>query len=293
MKTQNYINELKDCINNKLNEVIPSSYPDNLWDAMRYSVLGPGKRLRGILCIESCKTFNGTLEMALPIACAIETIHSQSLIHDDLPCMDNDDFRRGKLSTHKKYGEAEAVLAGDALIPLAYEIFLKYTPENVKNETKIKVVQEFSKIIGATGLVGGQFIDCENEGKTVSEETLKYIHSNKTGALYRFSLRSGAIIAECSENELALITEYADLLGLAFQISDDILDIIGSKENLGKTPGKDKATGKNTFPSIYGLDKSYKDLELLCNKAKEILLGNNINSEVLLDIAEYINNRVR
>lgn len=293
LQVNNNIKLFQAVINNKLNEYIPLQYPETLWDAIRYSVLGSGKRLRGILCIESCETFNSTQEVALPLACSIEIIHAQSLIHDDLPCMDNDDYRRGKLSTHKKYGEATAVLAGDAMIPLAYEIFLKYTPDSISEKIKVKIIEEFSHTAGASGLVGGQSVDCEYEGKIVDKETLKYIHSHKTGALYRFSLRSGAILAGCSDNELETITNYAEAIGLAFQISDDILDITGSKDKLGKTPGKDKASGKNTYPLLYGFDNSISELKRLCELSKEILYEANLKSEVLFYLADYIRDRIK
>jgi geranylgeranyl diphosphate synthase type II len=287
------INIFKTLINQKLDEFIPVSYPEKLWEAMRYSVLGDGKRLRGLLCLESCRALNGSLEAALPAACAIEIIHAQSLIHDDLPCMDNDDFRRGKPSTHRQFGEALAVLAGDALIPLAYEVFITRTPPIVKDSTRVQIIKEFSETIGATGLVGGQSVDCETEGKTINKETLNYIHNNKTGALYRFALRAGAILAECTSEKLNAITRYAENIGLAFQISDDILDITGSKENLGKTPGKDKASGKNTYPSLYGMETSLQELEKLCNEAIIFLNSENINSEILVSVANLIKNRVR
>ncbi|MEW5818599.1 MAG: polyprenyl synthetase family protein [Cyanobacteriota bacterium] len=293
LKTNQYLHELQEKIEKKLDELIPNQYPYSIYDAIRYSTLGGGKRIRAILCIESCKLFGGNEDIVLPLACTIEIIHAQSLIHDDLPCMDDDDYRRGKPSTHKKFGEAHAVLAGDAMIPLAYEVFLNNTPDEVNNETKIRIIKEFSKTIGASGLVGGQVVDVETEGTIVDTETLNYIHSNKTGALYRFSLRSGAILANCNEKQLEIISDFSKNIGLAFQISDDILDIIGSKEKLGKTPGKDKASGKNTYPLIYGLENSIKELNCLRNKAINILNENNLNSNVLIDITNYIADRIK
>jgi geranylgeranyl diphosphate synthase type II len=287
------IKELQKKISENLDKYIPYGYPDRLWEAMRYSVLGEGKRLRAILCIESCKAVGGNEEAAMPLACSIEIIHAQSLIHDDLPCMDNDDFRRGKPSTHKQYGEAMAVLAGDALIPFAYQVFLDNTSESVPDKIKLKIINEFSKTIGAAGLVGGQSIDCENEGQKVDPETLQYIHDNKTGALYRFCTWSGALIGGCNEKNLQLITDYGRYLGHAFQISDDILDITGSKEKLGKTPGKDKASGKNTYPLLFGLEKSKNELKNLITKAKNCLNTPEINPESLIYIADLINDRAK
>lgn len=288
-----HIKQLQNTINNKLDEYLPSSYPDSLYEAMRYSVLGSGKRLRAIFCVESCRAFNKPEEIALPMACSIEIIHAQSLIHDDLPCMDNDDFRRGKPSTHKQFGEAMAVLAGDALIPYAYEVFLQHTPDSVSCETKLKVIKEFSETIGAKGLVAGQVIDIETEGKLIDKNTLKYIHDNKTGALYRFAIRSGAILANCTEKELKAITTFGEAIGLAFQISDDILDITATKDSLGKTPGKDQASGKNTYPLIYGFDNSIIELNRLCHLAVDTLKINNIKSDTLCEIAQYIANRIK
>ncbi|MGD9581143.1 MAG: polyprenyl synthetase family protein [Vampirovibrionia bacterium] len=293
LKSNNYIKQLQDAVNSKLDEFIPQIYPDTLFEAMRYSVLGSGKRLRAIFCVETCKAFGKPVELALPMACAIEIIHAQSLIHDDLPCMDNDDFRRGKPSTHKQFGEAMAVLAGDALIPYAYDVFLKHTPDSVSSDTKLKIVKEFSETIGPKGLVAGQVIDVETEGKLIDKETLKYIHDNKSGALYRFAIRSGAILAECSERELALITEFAEAIGLAFQISDDILDITATKDTLGKTPGKDQASGKNTYPLIYGFDNAVNELNRLCDLSINILKDNDIKSDVLSEIAQYIADRIK
>lgn len=292
LQSKEYLKNQQKKIEQKLEEFMPMSYPVRLFEAMSYSTLEGGKRLRGILCVESCKTFNGSEETAFPMACAIEIIHAQSLIHDDLPCMDNDDFRRGKPSTHKQFGAAQAILAGDAMIPLAYEIFLKHTPSKVKPESKLRLLEEFSQTIGATGLVGGQFVDVETEGTLIDAETLTFIHANKTGALYRFSLRSGAILAGCSESQLALITSFAEAIGLAFQISDDILDITGSKEALGKTPGKDSASNKNTYPKIHGLEESKIELNKQRKKALHFLNENNINSQALFDITNFIADRI-
>lgn len=285
--------EIKELINKKLDEYIPKAYPEKLWEAMRYCTLDGGKRVRALLCLESCKTFSGSVENALPTACAIEMIHAYSLVHDDLPCMDNDDFRRGKPSTHRQYGEDIAVLTGDALIPLAYETILTYTTSDVPDNKKLLVLMEFSKSIGANGLVGGQVVDMQSEGQTIDKETLHYIHSNKTGALIRFSARSGAILGGATETQLKAITTFSEAIGLAFQISDDLLDITSSKDTLGKTPGKDAATGKNTYPKLYGVDTSSQELNNLYNKAKAALLDNNIHSEILLELAEYIIKRVK
>lgn len=291
-KYNEYLNDLKIRINNKLEEYIPLVYPEELYKAIRYSVLDSGKRLRAILCIESCKVFNGTEELAMPLACGIEILHAQSLIHDDLPCMDNDDYRRGKLSCHKQFGEAIAVLAGDAMIPLAFEIFIKHTSDKIELYKKAKILQNFFITAGGQALVGGQVVDVINEGVQVSPETLNYIHSNKTGALYRFALSSGAILADANENEIDVITSFADILGLAFQISDDILDITGSRENLGKTPGKDLIQNKNTYPAIYGINYSINELDRLCNMSINLLKDNKINSEILIELVNFIAKRV-
>lgn len=285
---EDYIN----LIESKLDEFIPVEYPNEIWESMRYSVLAGGKRLRPMLCLEACKVISGTYEQAIPTACAIEMLHSQSLIHDDLPCMDNDDYRRGKLTNHKVFGESTAVLAGDALLSYAPQIILQKTPDSVSPETRLKVLEEFVVNAGASKLIGGQVVDIACEGKQTDKKTLDYIHENKTGALFKLSLRAGAILGGADEEKLQALTQYAQKIGLAFQIMDDILDVTSTLEELGKTPGKDAQEGKVTYISFYGLEDSKKQAAFLCKSACDILVNNKIESDVLMEVANSITERV-
>ena len=287
--------EYKKLVEKKLDEFIPIQYPEKIWESMRYSVLAGGKRLRPILTLETCKVLSGSYEKAIPTACAIEMLHSQSLIHDDLPCMDNDDYRRGKLTNHKVFGESTAVLAGDALLSFAPQIIIQKTKcgENeVKYETLLKVLEEFTVSAGAEKLISGQVVDIDSEGKQISKETLKFIHENKTGALFKLSVRAGAILAETDEEKLNAVTEYAEKIGLAFQIMDDILDVTSTLEELGKTPGKDEKEGKVTYISFYGLEESKKQVSSLCTEACDILEKHGIKSDILKAVANSIKERV-
>ena len=290
--TANLSEEYKKIIEKKLDEYIPVKYPEKIWESMRYSVLAGGKRLRPIMTLEACRVLSGTYEQALPAACAIEMLHSQSLIHDDLPCMDNDDYRRGKPTNHKVFGESTAVLAGDALLSYAPQIILQKTPKTVSSQTLLRVIEEFVVAAGAEKLIAGQVVDIDSEGKQISKETLNFIHDNKTAALFKLSLRTGAILAGADEEKIQCLTRYAEKLGLAFQIMDDILDVTSTLEELGKTPGKDEKEGKVTYISFYGLEESKKQVSFLCKEACDILDNNNIDSKVLKSIAKSINERV-
>ena len=222
---QNLIN----LVDKKLDEYMPIIYPEEIFKAMKYTVTLPGKRLRPVLCLEITRILGGDINNALPMACAIEMLHAQSLIHDDLPCMDNDDFRRGKPSNHKVFGEANAVLAGDALLTFAPQLIIEKS--DLTPEIKLKLVHEFTKWGGAYALIAGQVVDIESEGgKLVKspEETLHFIHINKTAALFRLAIRSGAIIAGAEDNVLNELDNFAQKFGLAFQIYDDIMDEISS-----------------------------------------------------------------
>ena len=291
-KSKQQIEEYKKIIEKHLDEYLEIKYPEKIWESMRYSVLAGGKRIRPVLTLEACKAAGGNIENAIPAACAIEMLHSQSLIHDDLPCMDNDDYRRGKLTNHKVFGESTAVLAGDALLSFAPQIILQKTPKTVQPAALLRVLEEFVYNAGAERLIGGQVVDIDSEGKQISKETLDYIHKNKTGALFKLSLRTGAILGGADEKIINALTEYAEKIGLAFQISDDILDETASLETLGKTPGKDKEAGKVTYLSFYGMEESKKRLDYICSEACDILLKNNINSDILIGIAKKINERV-
>ena len=291
-ETKKKFDEYKKLVEKKLDEYIPVKYPEKIWESMRYSVLAGGKRLRPVMALETCRVLCGTYEHAVPTACAIEMLHSQSLIHDDLPCMDNDDYRRGKLTNHKVFGESTAVLAGDALLSFAPQVILQNTPKTISSDTLLNVLEEFVVAAGAEKLIAGQVVDIDSEGKQISEETLNFIHENKTGALFKLSMRTGAILAGAEEEKLKAVTDYAEKIGLAFQIMDDILDVTSTLEELGKTPGKDAQENKATYVSFYGIETSKKQVASLCKQACDILKEHGIESDVLQAIADSINERV-
>jgi geranylgeranyl diphosphate synthase type II len=222
--------------------------PPALREAIRYSLFTPGKRLRPALVLGASEIVCGDDAPAIPAACAIEMIHCYSLIHDDLPAMDNDDLRRGKPTLHKAHGEAMAILAGDALATMAFEFAVQCND--------IRIVREIAEAAGPEGMAGGQVIDLESEGKTISLDALRHLHSMKTGALIRASVRCGAMIAGADDAELAPLTAFGEHIGLAFQIADDILDVVGSEEALGKPIGSDAANAKSTYPAVVGLERA-------------------------------------
>ena len=294
------INEYIELVNKKLDEYMPENiFPEDIFKAMKYTVTLPGKRLRPIMCLEACRIFGGNYEDAIPTACAIEMLHAQTLIHDDLPCMDNDDFRRGKPTNHKVFGEANAVLAGDALLSFAPQIVLKNS-KLLGAEKLIKVLEEYTQYAGAYGVIAGQVADIEAEKNWKEnsfglepEKLLDFIHTHKTADLFKLSLRSGAIIAGAGEKELNMITDFAQKLGVAFQISDDILDEISTFEEMGKTIGKDKDADKLTYVTLYGLNEAKNKLSCILNDCCDIINEFEVKSEVLLDIIAGIRKRVR
>jgi geranylgeranyl diphosphate synthase, type II len=244
-----------------LDAAIRPGYPDTIYNAMRYSLLAGGKRLRPILCLASCEAIGGNPDLALPVACAVEMIHTMSLIHDDLPAMDNDDYRRGKLTNHKVYGEDIAILAGDGLLAYAFE-YIAVQTQGVSADRVLRAVAHLARAVGADGLVGGQVVDLESEGKAdITVETLTYIHNHKTGALFESSVVCGAIMAGATEPEIEKLTKFAHNIGLAFQIIDDILDITATQAELGKTAGKDLEAQKATYPKLWGLAESKRQAD--------------------------------
>ncbi len=292
------MNEYIELIDKKLNEYMPVCYPQKIFKSMKYTVTLPGKRLRPVMCLEACRMFGGDYEKAIPTACAIEMLHAQTLIHDDLPCMDNDMYRRGQLTNHMVFGEANAVLAGDALLTFAPQIILKNS-KNLGAEKLIKIMEEYFQAAGAYGVIAGQVVDIESEKLSQMQafdtqddqlpEILSYIHTHKTADLFKLALRTGAIIADATDEQLAKITDFAQKLGVAFQIADDILDETSSFEEMGKTIGKDKEEGKLTYTSLYGLQKSKEDLNKLIDECFDILHINNLKS----DVFEQILNKIR
>ncbi|MEO7932285.1 MAG: polyprenyl synthetase family protein [Chthoniobacterales bacterium] len=238
-----------------------STKPATIHQAMRYSIFAGGKRLRPILCIAAAEACGGRLENALPAACAVEMVHTYSLIHDDLPAMDNDDFRRGKPTNHKVYGEAIAILAGDALLTLAFEVLA--AAASTRRYSIADQIRELAQASGSRALIAGQVADLEAEGKKNTVAQLRYIHGAKTAALLTSSIRLGAISANATDSELVALTTFAENLGLAFQVIDDILDVTQTSEKLGKSAGKDVTAQKATYPAILGLDKSRKEAHRL------------------------------
>ena len=288
-----YLKQQKTLVEEALDRSIVIARPEKIYDAMRYSLLAGGKRLRPILCLATCELTGGTVEMAMPTACALEMIHTMSLIHDDLPAMDNDDFRRGKPTNHKVYGDDIAILAGDGLLAYAFEYVATQT-KNVASENIIKIVACLGRTVGAAGLVGGQVLDLESEGKSdITAETLSFIHTHKTGALLEASVVTGAMLANASEEDIARLSKYAQNIGLAFQIIDDILDITATDEQLGKTAGKDLSAQKATYPSLWGLEKSRLKAQELIDSAIAQLSVYSAKAEPLRALANYIVTRDR
>ena len=287
-----YLVESKARVEAALDESLGTERPEQLREAMRYSLLAGGKRLRPILCLAACELAGGDSEQALSTAVALEMIHTMSLIHDDLPAMDNDDLRRGRPTNHKVYGDAVAILAGDALLTRSFEMVALRSP-GVAPERLLKVVGELSVVAGAPGLVGGQVVDLECEGKQVDLDTLEFIHLHKTGALLSACVICGALIGGAKEDLIAALRIYARGIGLAFQIIDDILDVTASSDVLGKTAGKDLIADKTTYPKLLGLEESRRRAELLVSEAKAALEPWSASAAPLLALADYITSRDR
>ena len=291
MKMNDYIGLIED----KLNEYLEIEYPQSLFKSMKYTLMLPGKRLRPVMCLETCRIFGGEIEDALPTACAIEMLHAQTLIHDDLPCMDNDDFRRGKPSNHKVFGEAIATLAGDALLTYAPQTVTKHS-KNLSPATIIRVLNEYFNYAGARGVIAGQVVDIESEKNSDiadKEKTLEYLHTHKTSDLFQLAMRTGAIIAGADDDKLKIITKFAKQFGLAFQIADDILDEISTFEQMGKTLGKDKEEGKLTYVTLYGLERAKCKLSCILNDCRDIMSLHGIDSEIFENIITDIEKRTQ
>lgn len=286
-----YLQERQSLVEAALDRAIPVIYPEKIYEAMRYSLLAGGKRLRPILCLATCEMAGGTIEMAMPTACALEMVHTMSLIHDDLPAMDNDDYRRGKLTNHKVYGEDVAILAGDGLLAYAFE-FVAVNTQNVPAERVLQAIARLGRVVGAAGLVGGQVVDLESEGQAdVSIETLNFIHNHKTAALLEACVVCGGILAGIPEADLQRLSRYAQNIGLAFQIVDDILDITATQEELGKTAGKDLQAQKATYPSIWGIEESQRQAQKLIQAAVAELNLFGEKARPLIAIADFITSR--
>lgn len=286
-----YLGERQALVEAALDQSLPIKAPSTIYEAMRYSLLAGGKRLRPILCLASCELVGGTVDMAMPTACALEMVHTMSLIHDDLPAMDNDDYRRGKLTNHKVYGDDIAILAGDGLLVYAFEVVATQT-QNVPAPRVLKAIAHLAHAFGAEGVVGGQVVDIQCEGKLdTTVETLHFIHTHKTGALLEACVVCGAILGGASDEDLQRLSRYAQNIGLAFQIIDDILDITKTQEELGKTAGKDLQAQKATYPSIWGLEESTRQAQALIEQAKAELASFGNKALPLVSLADFITNR--
>ena len=282
------MNKYIELVDKKLDEYMPVQYPEDIFKSMKYTVTLPGKRLRPTMCLETCRIMGGVVEDALPTACAIEMLHAQSLIHDDLPCMDNDDFRRGKPSNHKVFGEAIAVLAGDALLSFAPQLIIEKS-KNLSSDTLIKVLHEFTTTAGAYKLIAGQVADIESEKGNIKgdkAETLEYIHTHKTADLFKLALKSGAIIAGATQEQVNEMDEFGQIYGIAFQIYDDIMDEIATFEELGKTIGKDKEAGKLTYVSLYGLEQAKTRVRELVKQGHDII--DKYNSDIFSNMLDKL-----
>lgn len=268
-----------------------NSYRNLIFNAMKYSIFAGGKRLRPILMMGAYEAVGGNnIKDIMPFACAVEMIHTYSLIHDDLPAMDNDDYRRGKLTNHKVYGEAIAILAGDGLLNLAFETMIKSALENNKT-LGLEAMQIISKCAGIYGMIGGQAVDFEFEQKQIDKDTLNYIHENKTAAMIQAPLKAGAVLADASNEQIKLLDKAGYKLGMAFQIQDDILDIIGNEKELGKAVNSDLKNKKSTFVSLYGLEQAKLYEKQYSDEAKEIFKQFTEKGDFLVELTEYLVDR--
>jgi len=286
---KSYLVTRQKLIDRALDRYMPkaNTKPSTLHRAMRYSLFAGGKRLRPILCLAAAETCHGKINDALPLACAVECIHTYSLVHDDLPIMDNDDFRRGRPTCHKVFGEGIAVLAGDALLTIAFEI-VSYAKTSRRYDMSA-LLREISVAAGSQKLIAGQVADLEAEGKSVQRRQLQFIHENKTSAILTSSVRLGAMSANAAVRKLSAITQFGQRLGLAFQVIDDILDVTQTSEILGKSAGKDVAAKKATYPAVIGLEKSRAEAKRLTREAHNALsIFSDRDAEALHALANYL-----
>lgn len=283
-----YITMLKETVDNALNAYLPQSGKifQRLNDAMRYSLFSGGKRLRPILCIAGAEAVGGDRTTVMPVACALELIHTYSLIHDDLPCMDNDTLRRGKPTNHIAFDEATAILAGDSLLTEAFALLS--LDMDIDSSRQLSIIRIISNAAGAGGMVGGQMADIVSEGRSGDIKMLEFIHRHKTACLISASVEAGGIACKGSREQTRALKRYGDNIGLAFQAMDDILDIIGDVKKLGKEPGVDQKSGKLTYPSLIGLEDTRKMVQTLINTAKKDISPLGDNARPLMALADYI-----
>jgi len=270
---------------------LQGDHPPKIHEAMRYSVFAGGKRLRPILALLACEAVGGNPEDALPAAAALEMVHTYSLIHDDLPAMDDDDYRRGRRTCHRVYGEAMAILAGDALLTHAFQVLADAGPTRLRSKGRLQIIAEIAEAAGSRGMVGGQAMDILAEGQQIDRPTLLYLHTHKTGALIRASVRVGGIAGGAEEEPLQALTRYAERVGLAFQIVDDILDIEGATAEMGKTAGSDLRRKKATYPAVMGLEESRRQAAHLLGEAKDALRPLGEKGATLAALADFVGSR--
>lgn len=266
---QNRLETAKDAFETHLKNCLNASKPQILWEAMAYSVLGGGKRIRPLLCLFACEAVSGSWQAALPAACAVELIHTYSLIHDDLPALDNDDWRRGRPSNHCKYGEDIAILAGDALLTLAFQHLAERC--DVEPAIQVAVMAELARAAGPSGMCAGQVLDVQGAEMVATVAEVLEVYRLKTGALIRAAVRMGGLLGQASATALQGLTTFAEQLGQAFQIVDDLLDLTGSLDSLGKTPGKDQVQDKRTYPALVGMPASEKQAQACLQDALSAL----------------------
>ncbi len=291
MDIRSYTGEVVALVDSALDHYLPDEQrmPVNLHKAMRYSVFAGGKRIRPVLMMAACDAVGGARSAVLPAACAMEMIHTYSLIHDDLPAMDDDDFRRGKPTNHKVFGEANAILAGDALLTEAFVLLSSDDGRgDIDAETRCRVIQIIARAAGCAGMVGGQVVDMESEGKEVDLPTLEFIHIHKTGALIKAAIEVGALCGGADADTFRKLSRYGELAGLAFQIADDILDVTADQQELGKDVGSDAARGKATYVSVLGLREARERADELRDMALAELSGLGERAEPLRQIMKYI-----
>lgn len=288
MELKSYLIDRQKAVDRALNRFLPkaSVSPATIHKAMRYSLFAGGKRLRPVLCLAAAEACGGRMSAAMPLACAVECIHTYSLIHDDLPSMDNDDLRRGRATCHKVFGDGIAILAGDALLTIAFEIAAQVN--ETRNYPLREMLREIATAAGSRRLIAGQVADLEGEGRRINRAQLRYIHENKTAALLTSSVRLGAMAANADAKELVAITAFGRALGLAFQVIDDILDVTQTSEKLGKSAGKDIAAQKATYPAVIGLEKSRLEARRLTAKAHGALNPLGKKAAILRELADYL-----
>jgi farnesyl-diphosphate synthase (EC 2.5.1.10) len=296
MNLESFLHERKILIDAGLEKILPpdDTFPSSIHKAIRHSVIDGGKRIRPILTLTANELVRGDYRSLIPFACGIELIHAYSLIHDDLPAMDNSDFRRGKFSCHKAFGETIALLAGDALLTLAFQVMTDpVLYESHHPLSIVKAIHVIAQAAGLQGMVSGQTIDIETQGKGFDLPLLEYIHTHKTGALILAAIKAGAILGEATEDEIEGLTKYGKMIGLAFQITDDVLDVMGSRQTLGKETGLDGIQGKATYPSLLGLKESQKRVQELTQHAEQALSQFGPQAEPLKQIARYLAERTK